>query len=104
MRRACLYVSGNGEPPRRELVDDGGGRLAHECRWHARRSARRDALVNESESFSLEEGTPLPSFDENVLALAVLAVGAVLYRLISAVQCLWLSTTFLKTHHLHQTQ
>ena len=26
---------------------------------------------------SLEEGTPLPSFDENVLALTVLAVGAV---------------------------
>ena len=77
MLRACLCVFGNGEPPRRELVDDGGGRLAHECRWHARRSARRYALVSESESFSLEEGTPLPSFDENVLALAVLAVGAV---------------------------
>ena len=31
VRRACLCVFWNGEPPRRELVDDGGGRLAHEC-------------------------------------------------------------------------
>ena len=52
VRRACLCVFGNGETPRRELVDDGGGRLAHGSRWHARRSARRDALVNECESFS----------------------------------------------------
>ena len=41
VRRACLCVFGNGEPPRRELVDDGGGRLAHECRWHARQEPRQ---------------------------------------------------------------
>lgn len=76
VRRADLRGVGGRKPPTRVLVHHLSGPLAHERRWHARLTPRRDAFVDEDVASLPLEGAPLDALGEHVFALAMLAVGA----------------------------
>ncbi len=60
------------------LVDDVGGPLAHEYRWHARRAPWGDMLADANESALLLERVAFDALHKDVRALPVLAVLATL--------------------------